>query len=379
MTKIFDRFLKEPSDASCGCDDACCGSRQGPVDDGSAERLKDHSWTTGRTNTPAGDVPLVSTRLNFADRAGTLRMRLGFGRTTYTIPPGLYGVNRPDAQSPVFVTANYKMSFDLVRRALDGLDGWILVLDTRGINVWCAAGKGTFGTDELVSRIESSGLAGVVSHRKLILPQLGAPGVAAHEITKRTKLHVVYGPVRAEDIPEFMRAGMKTTPAMRKVRFALKDRLILTPVELSGIVRHWAFLVFIGLWILRLLGVRLLAIDFPAVLGAVVVGTVLVPMLLPWIPGRAFAWKGWILGFLLAAVIIASKGLPATAAGWTGMLSYVFILPAISGFLAMNFTGSSPITSLSGVVKEMRTAVPLIALSAVLGVAAMIASYVLKS
>jgi len=413
MTKIFDRFLKEPSDVSCGCDDTCCGSRQGPIDDESAERLKDHPWTTGRMNTSAGDVPIVATRWSTADRLGTLRMRLGIGRTIYTIPPGLYGVKgrafgsplarglyprastaevdprakpgapaavgHPNAQSPVYVTANYKMSFDRVRQALDGLDGWILVLDTRGINVWCAAGKGTFGTDELVRRIESSGLAGVVSHRKLILPQLGAPGVAAHEITKRTKFHVVYGPVRAEDIPEFMRVGMKTTPAMRKVRFSLKDRLILTPVELSGIARHWAFLLFLGLWILRLLGVRLLAVDFPAVLAAVVVGAVLVPILLPWIPGRAFAWKGWLLGIVLAVVICAIKGLPATTSGWAATLSYFLVLPAISGFLAMNFTGSSPITSLSGVVKEMRTAVPLIALSAVLGVAAMIVSAVLKA
>jgi hypothetical protein len=379
MTKIFDQFLKEPSDVSCGCDETCCGSRQGPVDDGSADRLKDHPWTTGRTNTPAGDIPLVSTSLSFADRVGTLRMRLGIGRMTYTISPGLYGVGRPDAQSPVYVTANYKMSFDRVRQALDGLDGWLLVLDTRGINVWCAAGKGTFGTDELVRRIESSGLAQIVSHRKLILPQLGAPGVAAHEIAKRTKFHVVYGPVYAEDIPEFMRAGMKTTPAMRKVRFALKDRLILTPIELSGIARHWAFLLFLGLWILRLLGVRVFSVDFPAILAAVVVGAVLVPIFLPWIPGRAFAWKGWLLGLVLAIAVCAIKGLPVMAAGWTATLSYFLILPAISGFLAMNFTGSSPITSLSGVVKEMRTAVPLIALSAVLGVAAMIASAVLKS
>jgi len=379
MTKIFDQFLKEPSDVSCGCDETCCGSRQGPVDDGSADRLKDHPWTTGRTNTPAGDIPLVSTSLSFADRVGTLRMRLGIGRMTYTISPGLYGVGRPDAQSPVYVTANYKMSFDRVRQALDGLDGWLLVLDTRGINVWCAAGKGTFGTDELVRRIKSSGLAQIVSHRKLILPQLGAPGVAAHEIAKRTKFHVVYGPVYAEDIPEFMRAGMKTTPAMRKVRFALKDRLILTPIELSGIARHWAFLLFLGLWILRLLGVRVFSVDFPAILAAVVVGAVLVPIFLPWIPGRAFAWKGWLLGLVLAIAVCAIKGLPVMAAGWAATLSYFLILPAISGFLAMNFTGSSPITSLSGVVKEMRTAVPLIALSAVLGVAAMIASAVLKS
>jgi len=39
----------------------------------------------------------------------------------------------------------------------------------------------------------------------------------------------------------------------------------------------------------------------------------------------------------------------------------------------MNFTGSSTITSLSGVVREMRAALPPIVVGAVLGVGAMIA------
>jgi CO dehydrogenase/acetyl-CoA synthase gamma subunit (corrinoid Fe-S protein) len=70
------------------------------------------------------------------------------------------------------------------------------VLDTQGINVWCAAGKGTFGTDELVHRIEATQLHDVVRHRVLILPQLGAPGVAAHDVKKRSGFTIEYGPVR---------------------------------------------------------------------------------------------------------------------------------------------------------------------------------------
>lgn len=96
----------------------------------------------------------------------------------YTVDPGLYGIGDPDPESPVLVTANYKMSFDLLKRAVSGLDAWILVLDTFGINVWCAAGKGTFGTDESVDRIESSGLGDVVSHRRLIVPQSVPPAYA---------------------------------------------------------------------------------------------------------------------------------------------------------------------------------------------------------
>jgi acetyl-CoA decarbonylase/synthase complex subunit gamma len=47
---------------------------------------------------------------------------------------------------------------------------------------------------------------------------------------------------------------------------------------------------------------------------------------------------------------------------WTGRLEtagWLFIISAISTFLAMNFTGASTYTSLSGVKKEMRWAVPL--------------------
>ena len=379
MTKIFDRFLKNPESVACGCDETCCGSQQpSTCDADSTDRGVNFPWMTGRTGTPSGDVPLVSGRLSSADRAGTLRVRLSLGRMTYTVPPGLYGIGRPDAASPVFVTANFKMSFDRVRRALDGIDAWILVLDTRGINVWCAAGKGTFGTDELVRRIESSGLAKIVSHRRLILPQLGAPGVAAHEVAKRAKFHIDYGPIRAEDIPAFMHAGMKATPAMRQARFGFKDRLILTPVEIVSVFKHWAFLTVLALWILGLFGLRMFSVDFPAVLGTVIVGAVAVPALLPWIPGRAFAWKGWLLGLVWTAAVIAIRGFPGSPSGWAGSLSYILILPALSAFLAMNFTGSSPITSLSGVVKEMRRAVPLILASSVLGAAAMIVSAVLK-
>jgi acetyl-CoA decarbonylase/synthase complex subunit gamma len=41
------------------------------------------------------------------------------------------------------------------------------------------------------------------------------------------------------------------------------------------------------------------------------------------------------------------------------ILSWFLIITAISSFLAMNFTGSSTYTSLSGVKKEMKISVPL--------------------
>jgi hypothetical protein len=169
--------------------------------------------------------------LTFADYWDHILARWRVNRTRHRVEPGLYSLGNPTPESPVFVTANYTLSFDALRSALKGIDGYILVLDTKGINVWCAAGKGTFGTDELVFRIAATRLHEVVKHRVVILPQLGAPGVAAHEVKKRAHFKVEYGPVRAEDLPEYLKTHA-AAPEMRRVHFTLKDRITLIPVEL---------------------------------------------------------------------------------------------------------------------------------------------------
>ena len=102
-------------------------------------------FVIGSIQTSVGSVPQVSSSLVWADRLGTFKARWGIGRMHYTIEPGLYALGKPDERSPVLVTANYKMSFDKLREVLPGRDMWILVLDTKGINVWCASGKGLSG------------------------------------------------------------------------------------------------------------------------------------------------------------------------------------------------------------------------------------------
>jgi len=112
----------------------------------------------------------TSAELTFRDILGTWKARWGIGRMNFIVEPGLYSLGKPDKNSPVLVSANYKMSFDKLRKELKGIDAWILVLDTKGINVWCAAGKGTFGTQELLNRIAIVQLEKVVSHRTVIFP-----------------------------------------------------------------------------------------------------------------------------------------------------------------------------------------------------------------
>jgi hypothetical protein len=295
----------------------------------------------------------------------------------YTVPAGLYAVGQPGSQSPVLVSANYKLTFDQLRRELAGRDLWLLVLETFGINVWCAAGKGTFGTLELINRINRTGLLTVVDHRTLIVPQLGAPGIAAHELRKATGFSVNYGPIRAEDLPEFLDRGMQVTPAMRRARFDLRDRLVLIPVEL---VQAWKASLTACLLILLVSVLSVRDLSFPSLLSAgfppmilylvaLVAGSVVTPVLLPWLPGRAFSLKGAQVGLFLA--ILTALVMGSTLKG-TDLVALMLMLPAVAAYFALNFTGCTTFTSLSGVEKEMRIALPVIILAFVVGAVAWI-------
>lgn len=312
----------------------------------------------GWLTTPAGRVARLDSSLRPADRLGAWKARWGIGRMTYLLPPGLYALGRPDAAAPVLVTANYKMTVDILRRTLAGRDLWLLVLETHGINVWCAAGKGTFGTDELVRRIERSRLAEIVHHRRLLLPILGAPGVAAHEVQRRSGFDVRYATLRAADLPTFLDNGGITTPAMRELSFGLRERLVLIPVELVSAAK-WSLLIAAALWLLTAIAGGGMAAGVAAAgawLGAVLAGTALTPLLLPWLPGPYFSVKGALLGLLWALLWLALVPVsPAVA------MAALLTLPAVSGFHALNFTGSTPFTSRSGVKREMRRSLPLLA------------------
>jgi hypothetical protein len=341
----------------------------------------EQSFVIGTLNTAAGLVPVISDRLTEADRVGAIKVRFKIGRNDYKVDPGLYALGNPDAKSPVLVSANYKLSFDCLRSAIAGRSAWVLVLDTDGVNVWCAAGKGTFGTSELVNRITTSGIAGIVEHKKLILPQLSAPGVAAHKVREASGFRVIYGPVDANDLPAFLDAGMKAADGMRIKRFPLWERLVLAPVELVGALALFVYIAPVVFVLSGILGpagflsnawnVGLTAIGL--LLISVFVGTVAAPALLPWLPGRAFSTKGLALGLITALCSVIVLKASGQSVPIIGIAAWFLIIPGIIMYLTMNFTGSSTFTSLSGVKKEMKWAVPVeiafVALGAVLWIA----------
>jgi hypothetical protein len=229
--------------------------------------------------------------------------------------------------------------------------------------VWCAAGKGTFGTAELIKRIRETRLEKIVGHRRVIVPQLGAPGINAATVRKETGFRVSFGPVHAGDIPGYVRSGYKATKEMRMVKFTLRDRLVLTPMEINPAMKRFPLFALI---VLLIMGLQPSGIQFRdawyggfplLVLGLISVlsGAFFTPLLLPFIPFRAFSVKGWILGILAVAAMHGLGVLP----GNTMLIGFSYIFfPLASSYIALQFTGSTTFTGMSGVKKELKIGVP---------------------
>jgi hypothetical protein len=322
------------------------------------------SYIIGNLQIGGLSIPQISSKLNSSDFLGAIMVRWGINRDNYRVEPGLYAIGNPGPDSDVFVTANYKLTFDNLRKNLSGINGWILVLNTRGVNVWCAAGKGTFSPKEIINRLKIVSLDKIVSHRRLILPQLGATGVSAHKVREQSGFNVMYGPVLASDIKRFINSGYRSDREMRKVTFNFTDRIKLIP---NDFVYGKYYLLGALIIVYLMSGLRNSGISFrdfsgtggPAMLKvflAYFAGIVITPMFLPYIPGRHFSLKGFISGTIVFLIFFF---LEPTGINHLESFSWLFIMGAISSFTAMNFTGSSTFTSLSGVKKEMKIFVPL--------------------
>ena len=304
-----------------------------------ADRSK-QSYVTGFVQSGSMLIPKVSLELSFKDRFSGVMVRLGYRRNHYSVRQGLYAVGNPDPNSPVIVTANYKLTFDVVRKAVSGMNLWILVLNTHGVNVWCAAGKGTFGTGEIARMVKMTKLATVVSHRNIIMPQLGAPGVAAHRVKELTGFSVVYGPVRIHDLKKFIDSGNVADRSMRTVEFPLIERMKLTPLEL---MLGWKMILPIVL--ISMLNFS----SFIPLMGSILIAIFVFPAVFPYLPFRSFVLKGALLGLIWAGIssLFFAPDIYAVA-------EFFLFIPPLVAYPAFNFTGSTTFTSPSGVRFEIK-------------------------
>lgn len=329
----------------------------------------------GQIETPVGLVSVLSTEMVTKDLWTSLKARMGIRRNDYAIPPGIYAVGKPDKDAPVLVTSNYKLTLDKLRIELKDMNLWILVIDTKGVNVWCAAGKGTFSTEEIIYRVKKHKLANLVAHKTLILPQLGAPGISAYQMSKFTGFKAIYGPVYSRDIREFLKKDFTATDEMRKVRFNLTDRLEVSLLETVMAVKFlpYIFLIFAALKFITG-GYNLVALVSEALQNtmaygiAILIGTIVFPAVLPFLPFSMFTAKAGLLGIVWSILVMANARVFGFESDIFSSSSNLLLMTSLVGYIGLNYTGSTTFTSLTGVKKETRAVIPVLISMVVLGV-----------
>lgn len=249
---------------------------------------------------------------------------------------GVRVVGKPDRMSPVLVTGNYDLTVRRVLRALRGLNAYVVVANSRGVNVWCASSGGHLGTHQVVTALKVARLEERVVHREVIVPQLAATGVEAKEVRRRTGWIVRFGPTDAKDIAAYLAAGKDKTQTMRAVRFDARQRFEMAaawaaPISLMGSVPGWYWHHLGGIvtlvWLLAL-AVFLLYDRLP-------------------LPdrGRQSVLAVAAIAGVSCALALANLFTPAAVTGWSATAL------AVLGVLTFDYAGSSP-TAPAGLFEE---------------------------
>ncbi|MHA1951469.1 MAG: methyltransferase domain-containing protein [Candidatus Thorarchaeota archaeon] len=280
------------------------------------------------------------------------------------IKPGLYRAGNPSPESPVLVTANYELTYYTVMRAIakDNIDAWVLICDTAGINVWCAARGIHFDSDDVVQMVRLTGLSEIVNHRELILPQLAAAGMSPKDIRRRTGFRVQYGPVRINDLSKWLQLN-KPKPKPREmatVTFNLRERMEMTVAHVP-----FLFAAILGKPVAALLGVITLisllsltlpffAVIFPISLQAfLLVGEFLFALaanalvlgiLFPILPSKGNSF--WRRGLGLAAITVPLAVLIMVVMGvhWTILITWTVAQFVLTISLTMDWSGMTSVS-----------------------------------
>lgn len=305
-----------------------------------------------------GNKPLPL-RLGLVDHVKALISWVFLFMRVFWVRPGLYQIGSGGGQSPILVTSNNFLTVFLLAKSIAGRPVRLLVLDTDGINVWCAASKGKFSAREIIDKAGSSGLVADGAGVKIILPKLCLSGVNLAEL-RRSGFVPVIGPLSADQLPGYLDRAEFENRDEDRVEFGLKARVF---TALPTAVQF--FLYFLGVYVLSLGTISQVFVWIATGIAFIY------PVLFPWLPGTEFATKGISLG-LLAALAAAGLLMAGILAPATALVMVLFIV-ATSVFVGLSYTGNSPISNYSRVRKEIARYLPVVVLLYLLAVAAHLA------
>ena len=248
---------------------------------------------------------------------------------------GLRTIGSPGRDAPVIVTCNFDLTVRRVVKALKGMDCYLLVAPSHGINVWCAAGGGMFNAHSVTSVVKTSRIAEKVNHRTLLLPQFSAPGIDIARVEHETGWRCRFGPAYAADIPAYIEAGFRKSDDMRHARFPLVARLemaVMWAGLLSAIV---AIPVAILDW-------RMLPGALGMIWGFALFLFIFFDQVSRFVPGPVGLVKTLVLGLLGAAGVVA-YGLVLGHWSSGSMIGWSLAIFGVAVILGFDLDGTSPL------------------------------------
>jgi NAD-dependent dihydropyrimidine dehydrogenase PreA subunit len=249
-------------------------------------------------------------------------------------PTGLVRIGNPDRASPVLLTGNFTLTVRRLRDALEGVDAWLLVANSNGINVWCAAGGGHLTHHGVISVLRTSGIADLVDHRDLVLPQLAATGVERRAIEGATGWRTHWGPARLEDLPAVLARGGSVHGNERRMRFPPWERLEMASIWFLPMV----VILGVAAWLLAgwqaAVAVVLLVVG---TVGALFVALPRLPVTESrrWLTYGSFALAGAAIGWGVLAVADQSSPLRMATVGGAAAAAMLV--------LSIDLTGTTPL------------------------------------
>ncbi|MDD5436521.1 MAG: acetyl-CoA decarbonylase/synthase complex subunit gamma [Candidatus Omnitrophica bacterium] len=121
------------------------------------------------------------------------------------VEPKIYEVGKVTKDSPVAVTTNFSITYFTVAAEVESskVPTYIVVCDSEGMSVLTAWAAEKFTAEQIADTLKKSGIEGIVSHKKIIIP--GYVSVLSGKLEEVSGWKVSVGPREASGIPNYLR------------------------------------------------------------------------------------------------------------------------------------------------------------------------------
>ncbi len=125
------------------------------------------------------------------------------------VEPKVYPVGEPDESSPLMFTTNFSLTYYTVESDVEAgrVPSYILVVDTEGTSVLTAYSGDKLNEKTVADAMAKHNVAGLVRHRKLIIP--GYVAVMSGKLEEATNWEIMVGPRESSMLPKYLQEVWK--------------------------------------------------------------------------------------------------------------------------------------------------------------------------